>query len=171
MPCARRKASQPAIRYCVGADQMPTINLSCTNCGSDSTQKLSSIHEAGTSHGTTKSVGSFGGMGQGGSVGGLHTSTGTTFNQTALATKLAPPQKKKTGKLLASFSFMAVFIPFCLEFAPTFIRFLVGFSLLGLGIFLFIRNKNYNSTEYPRLMEPWSKQFYCHRCENVFTPR
>jgi len=145
----------------VAATNKNLINLNCPSCGGENTQKLSSIHDAGTSHGTTQSVGFVGGRGGGNGFGGMTSSSGTTFSQTSLAKKLAPPKKKMTAKII----FLGVVVTL-----GTLWTVVIPFIAIPASIYFYRKNKAFNTIEYPKLMEPWLKQYYCHRCENVFIP-
>lgn len=70
------------------------MNLSCTNCGSEHTQKLSSVYASGTRHGhaTSQTAGIV--MDNAGNVGGMSATTSTSStHRSELANRIAPPQR------------------------------------------------------------------------------
>jgi hypothetical protein len=80
--------------------------LTCPNCKSENTHKLSGIVASGTSHSQSQSIGSVGGTVGGSAAFGVTNSTTTTQTQSVLAKKLAAPRKKATIFLLIGFGFL-----------------------------------------------------------------
>jgi hypothetical protein len=70
------------------------MNLSCTKCGSEHTQKLSSVYASGTRHGHSTSYTSGMVVDNAGNVGGMSgtTSTSATY-RSELAERIAPPKR------------------------------------------------------------------------------
>lgn len=139
--------------------------LSCPNCKSDNTQKLSAIVASGTSQSQSVSVGSMGGTVGGAAAFGTTSSTTTTHTQSALAKKLAAPSRKRTILVLVGFGFLMLLA------WGIFGKILgtLGAAALGfVGWMLFQKNTAWNATVYPGLFEDWNQSFYCHRCETVF---
>ena len=139
--------------------------LTCPNCKSENTQKLSGIVASGTSHSQSQSVGSVGGTVGGTPAFGVTSSTTTTHTQSVLAKKLAAPRKKATILLLTGFGFLMLLA------WGMFGKIGGTLAAAGLGYFGLLRyqkNAAYNANEYPSLLDRWNKSFYCHRCEHVF---
>jgi hypothetical protein len=130
-----------------------------------------------------------GAVGTNTAVASTNTST-SSFSQSVLAERLAPPQLMRTNWLLPTILVGAILSPFGAWFGGMLIGAILsklGFSdnvafpvALCLGaslpfIYLFRENrkrgasaKKYNKEVYPGALEAWRKQFYCHRCDSVF---
>jgi hypothetical protein len=176
------------------------MNYSCPNCGSDQTQKITAIVAAGTSHAhgavsTTSLLSAQGGFGSAYSEGSAHST-----HSTELATKLAKPVPQPIrilGPLLGWFIlavlgtviFIVIFAgilgllgPFGQRVGAIIHIPIFGFPFYGLVLtaLFFIstrsvfrsagRAREYNRDIYPVELERWQNEFYCHRCDQIFTP-
>lgn len=134
--------------------------FNCPRCQSENTQKLSMLHELGTSIIDTATVG--GGVGSHGSLGvGAANTTGTS--QTKLAQKYAPPKKEP---VLGAF-FGCAFLGLIASIFFSGVAFLIGAVL---GVFAAYAGYKKNKEEYPAKLRQWQSQFLCLRCENLFVP-
>jgi hypothetical protein len=140
-------------------------DLTCPQCKSENTQKLSAIVTSGTSHSQSVSVGSVGGTVGGSPAFGTTSSSTNTTTQSALAKKLAAPARKKTILVLVGFGFLMLLA------WGMFGKILGTLAAAGLGYWgfvLYTKNVASNATVWPGLFEEWNQSFYCHRCENIF---
>jgi hypothetical protein len=140
-------------------------DLTCPQCKSENTQKLSAIVAGGTSHSQSVSVGSVGGTVGGSPAFGTTSSSTNTTTQSALAKKLAAPARKKTILVLVGFGFLMLLA------WGMFGKILGTLAAAGLGYWgfvLYTKNVAYNATVWHGLFEDWNQSFYCHRCENIF---
>lgn len=171
------------------------MNLNCPKCQSENTQKITSVVSSGTTH-TSGSTSSTSIVTTGTAV-GVASSSGSVnaTSTTELARKLAEPSKKYDGYLailIVASPFVFFFSAACgafiafkvLWFKPSVWDFNWMPIFLGAPIFMWIMKfiyrkwapyravrKNYNDNEFPEIHKKWREGFYCHRCENVFTPK
>lgn len=161
------------------------MNYACSKCGSENTQKLSSIVTEGTTHGYSKASGWIS-TGQTG-VTRVTTQMSTT-NRTALAHRFAQPVLRKpdnprSDAVLASSLGWGLLCGFgasimisggnsdILLFGTFAVGFFGGYSIRRQYLIpLCQENAKYNKEVYPAESEIWHKSFYCHRCEFVFAP-
>ena len=135
------------------------MNLTCPNCRSDNTQKLSLAVEGGTfsSKATTVGIGATGGGA------GLMAASTSGSSTSTLAQKHAAPEKWPVisgGIGIVAVSWVASL--FAGHWA-----FLFG---CGLTAILAIFGWKYNFKDYPRELAEWNAQYLCLRCSEVFTP-
>jgi len=166
------------------------MSYDCPNCQSSQTQKVSAVYENGTGRTSSSGVGvAFIGDGFGLGVGG---SSGVS--QTHLASKLSPPAKLLSSNPFDRSTDDASF--FCFVGIGIFSMMIMGsLTLLGmcgadgiLGSMIFLAlscggmyfcctklNKRQKTIQAHNkqvdiLIDEWQKQWYCHRCGNVFVP-
>jgi hypothetical protein len=172
-----------------------TGSLNCPQCGSDNTQKVSVIYHAGTTSGESDS----GGIGMAYDFQG-HNGTPMlvgaktkTFQQTELARSFTPQQHNiPTGTdaiylliLIAILSILWILL-ICLGLiglismyfllaiiitTPLFLRLVFKFiSSLTKKDEMDRMNHRKLMEENARLMAEWHKQYFCHKCGNIFIP-
>jgi hypothetical protein len=136
------------------------IDLTCRQCGSDNTQKLSIINQSGTT--STKTTGAAIG-GFGGHLGaGLSSSDAKSVNK--LAEQHAPPILKS-----------APWVPGCLGIIGVILMF--SYPIIGVPLFVGcilwggIATKAHKQElwRHAEAMTVWDKQFLCLRCGCVFS--
>lgn len=153
--------------------------MKCGICESDNVQRLSVIYQNGTSKttGNIHSSHTGGGLGFGsggfGGFGGMG-STNSSVNTTTtsdLAKRCAPPAKYNfKAPLLMVFLALIAFFSFDL-FATMDISGMATLAILGLiggAVYFGYKGFNYNKTEYPVLMQAWSKKWHCNKCGEIF---
>jgi hypothetical protein len=190
----------PAQRCPPAPRQEPSIpipdSLNCPHCGSDQTQKLSVIYEAGTSVATTKSTGSGVILTGGGDFAPVFTrGTSTRLEQTQLALRSRPPEMRPLPTdqtLIATCLTCVIYFPFLL----------IGMSMLSpldpseslwlftvcvtacvwIPIPLFVHRhfsrqrpvverKRTEIAESNRdRMIAWNNSYCCHKCGTMFIP-
>jgi hypothetical protein len=147
------------------------MDLTCPNCHSDSTQRLSAVFESGISTVNNQTRGSGIGLGRGGLAVGVGLASTTGRSQTAISQRAAPPAKKP------------YLIP-VLKIFGAFVVTSVAISALGVALLGFVatlawiaataswiyRAAQYNTTTWPLAMQQWQNSFMCHRCNHVFLP-
>lgn len=135
------------------------MELNCSTCQSDNTQKLSLLVHGGTMANSSKSTAvglSRAGLG----IAGVKT-TGTSVSE--LAKRYEEPKKESVIG-----SFFSIFILTCLvsAFAGA-TAFYIG---LGMAFLFSGMAFHHNRKEFPRLHAEWDKKYICLRCSNVFIP-
>jgi predicted RNA-binding Zn-ribbon protein involved in translation (DUF1610 family) len=148
------------------------VQYSCPSCGSENTQRLSTVYMAGVSQFSAVTSG-FGWAG--GFAGGSGWTTG--ISQTQMSEMAAPPKKKsyRGGILLL---LCAPFIgpaPFALLESLNGVRPLyekmavVTGTVLLIAAFLWLGSTYvYNKQVWPRLCTEWHRRFVCLRCGMMF---
>ena len=154
------------------------IDLSCPKCGSDHTQKITSLVANGTStsvsHTSTVGVGSVGG------ATAIYSSGGTTRgnHQTKLAQRFVKPRKKLVNAVLGVVIHFVLWgwIPAALVNASGH-GFLAVITVMVSVLLLWRwskkiaeQNAEYNTNVYPKEAAIWDDGFICHRCETVYIP-
>jgi hypothetical protein len=141
--------------------------MQCTQCQSDNVQSLRVIYESGTQKIKTSSrtCGGGGGFGGGGLRAGLGSANTTTTGtqQTALAKKVSPPNKKS---FIPSIVIAGLAIAFTAMFSmPVFILLIA----IAVAAFLGYRAFKYNKEQYPPLYDTWSRSWHCNKCGNIYS--
>ena len=155
----------------------------CPKCGSDDTAACSSVYEAGTSDSRSESahVGAAVASGRLIPAGGLSSTSGRS--QTALARRVAPPEKKAAeGHLYGGVGCLAVLglatlgavlpgvgddiNPGAGMWVVVGIGVVVGLGLVAQGVEM----KKYNDEEWPALHRQWRAEWVCLRCGRTFQP-
>jgi len=165
------------------AAPMATTNCECPQCGSDETQRAVMGYMAGASQisGVGAGVANDGGVGVGGFGGS---------QQTLLSQHLAPPSKRATIKIVlitwilatigfalygcikhganpAGLALAPVIVPFMYgsfeEAEKTLFHFVVTAPAV-IAIIIALVNAEWNSKEHPKLMEKYSRTWFCKRC-------
>ena len=168
------------------------MELVCSNCHSESVQKVTAIYSSGTTTSHAHTTGNLSGLSYGSDgVGVVSGSTSTLtrgVSQSMLASKLSPPVAKSENWFLLS---LVVGVPVGIGFlfvfsiilkavlGPGLISGIIWIASFFAGIILTFRffiskanaNKEYNRTVYADQMRDWQQQYYCHKCDSVFTPR
>lgn len=155
-----------------------TLDLSCPKCGSEQTQKITSVVAGGTSISSSRTSGV--GVGAVGGTTAVFATGATTrgHQQTVLAQKLAQPQRVSMLKFWALALVAAV-----LAMIPAVFLSEMGFNFLALVALIAMQIwfwrwavkrssmlLDYNENIYPRDIVTWRKGYFCHRCESVFVP-
>lgn len=167
------------------------LDLKCPHCGSDHTQKITSIVDAGTTQhsGTTSGYTTGTGMVDGkiAFMSGTTTSKTRGTSKTALAMSLEQPKEKPVlGMAWEWFRYsFAGFMLFVIAGATVLDWIFPGFgnkswpmlvaflAVIAFGVKCFfdaVSNKTWNSEEYPSLIHRWTNGYFCHRCENIYVP-
>ena len=150
------------------------VQYSCPGCGSENTQRLSTVYMAGVSQFSAVTNG-FGWAG--GFAGGSGRTEGTC--QTGLSQISAPPYKRcyRGGLLLLFFGPVIGALPFAimehLNGKAHVHEILAGISVILLeicAIFLLVRAALYNRTTWPTRIREWQITWICLRCARVFLP-
>ena len=153
------------------------VQYSCPSCGSENTQRLSTVYMAGVSQFSAVTNG-FGWAG--GFAGGSGRTEGVS--QTHLSLTTAPPTKRRywrgVGLLALSPLFAALAAEVCRRIAGRLqlsLRFedlaTTWFFLIVIAaILLLTRTFLYNNRTWPRLLQLWNMSFHCSRCSRVFIP-
>lgn len=89
-------------------------------------------------------------------------------NMTALASSVAPPEKKKEDW---TWSIICIFVTYMFFDMENFFLFFIFLCITGFLIKSNIDIQNYNEKIYPELYETWQHSFFCHRCGNIFVMR
>lgn len=135
------------------------LELQCTKCGSDNTQKLSLAVEGGTFSGSSFSIGA-GGSRNGGGMFGAST---TGSSKSHLAEKYAAPEKLP---VIGAFFLVMLFAAIAAIF--------VGYAAIEIGVILAtllaLRSFRKNQKYYPTALAEWQARYICLRCSEVFTP-
>jgi hypothetical protein len=154
------------------------LDMSCPKCGSDQTQKITSLVAGGTSN--TVAHTSTVGVGTVGSSVAVYSSGGTTrgSQQTELAKRFVQPRKKVVAPVLGFLIDFVVWgwIPAALVYA-----FGSGFfsAVTFMATLVMVwrwskkradRNTHYNVNVYPNEAATWDHGFFCHRCDTVYIP-
>lgn len=135
------------------------MDLSCPQCKSDQTQKLSLLVEGGTSKTSTTT---FGVAGAGGHIGvGGASSSGVSVSK--LAEKYAAPAKHPVIRISVAILFLAWLASF---FAGA-IAMTIGYILI---VVVAVLGWRYNWTKFAGEYAEWDSKFICLRCSNVFVP-
>ncbi len=146
--------------------------FNCPSCSSEQTQRLSAIVDSGTSHTRGRTVTGFSGVGGGaggfGGFGGVSSGVTNAVTKSSLARKLSAPVRKPEVQLymLGIATFLLGFITFRVSFLLALLMLCGGGALAYRGYL----NGVWNRGQFPRLLRTWQETFYCHRCENVYTP-
>jgi hypothetical protein len=155
------------------------LDLSCPKCGSDHTQKITSVVSGGTSISTSHSSGV--GFGAVGGTTAVFATGGTTHGhqQTVLAQQLAQPQPPvPIWRFWAAILVLSV-----IALVPAAILDGMGFNFLSMvalvaapvWLWRWAMKRaavllDYSKNVYPNAIASWSKGYFCHRCESVFVP-
>lgn len=140
--------------------------MKCKSCGSDNTQRLVVAYQNGTRIINTRSNSVGVGVGFGGLGVGSATTTTTGTSTSLLATRAAPPSKKRY--------WVAFIIPVALWFAEMSLKGPVATPILNisayaiLAFFLF-RIYQYNSTKWPQLYRHWQSLWICQKCGSIYS--
>jgi hypothetical protein len=132
------------------------MQLNCNHCGSENIQRISVIHEGGTSRGKSFSAGGFGG-----NAGAVST---VTSSQTNLAAKLSPPPKM--GIITTIFLGIGILLTASIAVAMLPEReswWIFWLFLAALQTFKLVRGLNHNK-RYPEAIAKYRKTWHCHKC-------
>lgn len=135
------------------------MDLTCPNCRSDNTQKLSLAVEGGTfaSRGITIGVGATG------NGAGLMAASTKAASTSQLAEKNAAPTK--IPAIGAGLGIIAI---------SWIISLFAGDGAFSIGciiaVIALLWSWKYNLVNYPRELADWNAKFLCLRCSEVFTP-
>lgn len=138
-------------------------DLKCTKCGSDHVQNVQLVYESGTSRYRSRGRG----IGVGISLDGIGVGVGGGrshgVNRTELARRLSPPLKKRIRSNV--FIFILLFFFETIPHSAGVISVLVLLDIVW-AIYKLVWNRN----TWPSVHEEWRKNFFCHRCGNVWRP-
>lgn len=145
----------------------------CPVCGSDHTQKVSAVYEAGTAD--TEGRSSHTGVawaGEGDFIPAIGSSKQTGTQQTDLAKRLAPPALKEWGAAVGCVPMIAAVVG-SISLAVIGLPCFVGFTLTFVVVLLLMisstqNDRAFNRDQLPKLKDEWQKKWYCHRCGEVF---
>ena len=172
---SRTRPPKFAIPLPVPADAQ--VRYCCPTCGSENTQRLSTVYMSGVSRFSAVTSG-FGWAG--GPAGGSGRTEGTT--QTQLSLLAAPPEKFRywpgVGLIAVSPLLSALTAEGIRRIAGGF-RLTLRFDDLATGSFfllaivaflLLMKAFRYNRRTWPMLLLRWNMSFTCSRCGRVFIP-
>jgi len=165
------------------------LDIQCPQCGSNETQKFTSIISEGTTHtsGTTRSVSSGVGLSGGGLGVGVGTSSGT-INATTMSelakkiTALKPRTKFANPWLITSAGFLILLFGVFPNIIPRFLgEYLMMIISLGGSVYAARKlydfevnrlksNKQYNTEAFPGELQEWESKFYCRQCTHTYLP-
>ncbi|WP_162175019.1 hypothetical protein [Paraburkholderia mimosarum] len=139
----------------------------CPKCGSDHTQAIRAVLQAGT----TYSTGSINGMGLGTDGAGVFTGTSSSMSQTTLAARFAPPKKPKKLEMIAGGVLALASTPWLFSKSP-----LMAISLGLLAWWAWeIRAYMKRNKEYQERFPVWKtfndRGYLCNQCGVSFLPR
>ena len=136
--------------------------MKCTNCGSDNIQKLSLVHESGTSTINTTTVGA--GVGTGGIGVGTAKTSGT--QATNLSARVAPPPHPQG--LVAGFG---IFFPLLWVFFLFRVPW-IWFWIVWCTAMVLAACADWQAYQIrPQFLEKWERQYLCWRCGTTMEPR
>lgn len=170
----RPRAQRPTFAVNPSGRSEAQVLYSCPACGSDNTQRLSTVYMAGVSQFSAVTRGF--GWG-GGAAGGSGWTDGTC--QTGLSQISAPPYKRsyRGGLLLLFFGPIIGALPFAimehLNGKAQVHEILAGISVILLelcAIVLLVRAAVYNRTTWPSRIREWQITWICLRCARAFLP-
>ena len=170
----RPRVRQPTFAVNPSGRSGAQVPYSCPTCGSENTQRLSTLYMAGVSRFSAVTNG-FGWAG--GFAGGSGWTDGTC--QTGLSQISAPPYKRsyRGGLLLLFFGPVIGALPFAimehLNGKAQIHEVLAGISVILLelcAIVLLVRAAVYNRTTWPTRIREWQITWICLRCARVFLP-
>lgn len=139
--------------------------MQCTQCGSEQTQRLEVIYEQGTTTIRTQST-SVGAAGNGNFGAGTATTTTSGIQQTKLASRAAPPQRKsKVGGVCLLL--LGILLGWMGVGNSGWLLLLGGVALAG-GFQLLQRAAIYNRDVFPPLYRQWQASWLCHRCGCIY---
>lgn len=166
-----------------------TCPVNCPHCSSDQTQRLSAVFEAGTSVVESKLSGGGVALTPGGLAPVLASGSSTGVQQTALASKAAPPERQPVGQFLIFALLGSPFLAVLACLATIVVLALVGASpsgvaeslpevvaigtcvlLTALGLVGVVVGYRFNRDEWPGLYSAWQARWFCHRCGETFEP-
>jgi hypothetical protein len=133
------------------------MDLSCPQCKSDNTQKLSLLVEGGTSKISTTT------FGVGGAAG--HMAVGGASTKGVSVSKLAEKQAAPTKVPVISGSLAILFVAWLISVFAGPTAMTIGYVLVAAVV---VFGWRYNWTKYPSEYAEWDKKFICMRCSNVF---
>jgi hypothetical protein len=141
--------------------------MQCTQCGSEQTQRLEVIYEQGTTTIRTQST-SVGAAGNGNFGAGTATTTTSGIQQTKLASRAAPPQRKsKVGGVCLLL--LGIWLNWMgMHLNDTGWLMLPGMAALAGGFLLLQRATAYNRDVFPPLYRQWQASWLCHRCGCIY---
>ena len=158
---SKQKAACQEAREEIDSGIMP--DLTCANCGSESTMTFEMANAGGTSYGQ------FGGMtySQGAGVGGFG---GRGFQQTQLAARLAPPRGPgffNTPTIILFIASVSIFVFFS---ASNHSVVGLALSLIAVGTLIYWRRPlaHAETAAYQAQLEQWRRSIVCLRCGHTW---
>ena len=133
--------------------------MRCSNCRSESIQKLSPVYESGVTLVDTTTMG--GGVGAAGGLGiGFAGAATRGRHITAISAKAAPPRKKSYGPAIA---WLLISLPLALFLAWPLL-------LTAIAIGIIVIDAQWNKKEWPKLYAVWDARYLCNRCGAMMVP-
>lgn len=162
------------------ARQAATLLGECGACGSDDVRKVSLVYEMYTAQSDSETTATGIGAGTGGlAVGGVSATT-HGIQQSELARRLEPPQKRDEGSVLGTgigaltvLIVLGIVVTDSISLSGTIAAIVIGvlvFVALSTGPFQNHENVRWNAKVYPRELEAWSRSVVCMRCGAVTDP-
>jgi hypothetical protein len=147
--------------------------MKCTHCGSDNTQRLEMIYDAGTQHISTTSSTLATGYSHGELITGTASTTTTGTAQTTLAAKVAPPQKKSLKVPIFAICIGCELPLWLFGFIrhPSFqmVLFIGVSGVVGAwGLRTFKSYRAFNAVTLPKLRQQWRLSWMCRMCGTFF---
>lgn len=144
------------------------MNLKCTRCDSENTQRLELAYKSGVSSlsGSSTNIGV--GVGIGGVGAGVSEGQFSGTQQTLLSESIEPPKQKISGFGPTAWLMLFVTVTFLLGGDMKF--FMVLFLINMLFFYLSSSHDKKSKKIYNKQIEEYRKKFICLRCGNVFEP-
>ena len=136
--------------------------MQCNQCGSDHTQRLQVVHDAGT-HGMS-AISRTTEIGDISDALGLTGSVTTTMgvSRSVLAHKAAPPEKRNLTAILL----LALIGFLCLRGNIWVVG--LGLAMMAVGIYGLYNSIRFNSQYWPKLYQRWLNSWMCLKCGNIY---
>jgi DNA-directed RNA polymerase subunit RPC12/RpoP len=144
-----------------GASGVATTGITCTNCGSEKIQKVSLVHESGTSTISATTMGAA--VGTGGIGVGAAKTEGT--QTTAISARVAPPPHPH-----ALFLAFGCFFPILVLFGVFGVPWIWFCAVWGTAAALAAYADWQAYKLRPQLLEKWERQYLCLRCGTIMEP-
>jgi hypothetical protein len=147
--------------------------VSCPQCNTEDTQRLSLAYESGISDVNTTSSGTGIGFGSGGIGIGIGSSQTHGIAQTVLSQRAAPPFKASYLLILKRW-FIALILAtvFMLIInASGMLERVISLAIHATAVFALFRATAFNHNQWPVLFQKWQQSYICLRCGNIFEIR
>ena len=137
--------------------------MKCPKCESENTQRLEVTYHGGTQNISTTSNSAGVGFSGGriGIAGGVTKTSGQS--QSTLAAACAPPAKKTNMVPVLGIIFGMISLS-----SGQMVSIIWGLAILGISGYFYYSRYQFNSQEWPKLYQHWSKSWICHKCGGIY---